>query len=467
MFQTQNLYQNDEKWKNVKLGDSSETIGGWGCLLTSVTMMLNGIGYNETPETVNQKLLKAGGFQAAFLIPSVLPYLWPNCAYRDMQSCEMYPAPIAQIDAAVAAGKPVILQVDWNKQVGIQTHFVLVKDKKGNDYVLYDPYKYSGDGPDKEVLLTARYKYNGARLESEISAVLWFDSYGSVPAKPPKMTKVPVPTDKCVLYATEDDLALRADPSLTGFLWKRLTMGTELISLEPEAALNTKLGVSGQWIHVQDSSGDQGYVAAWYVSDVKGGAAAPAPPAVATVMSAQTAATAPAVKLPPGALAFVPTQDVSFRTQPVIAPETVIRIVPTTEQLFSVDPANQVIPKVGVNGQWLRVRDSSNKEGYVAAWYVKYASGTTAQAQSAGTGVSSIVSSNGGPLTVKSTAEGVALRSQPIVSDATLIKRLPLGTELTVLEPNAEAKIGKNDQWLKVKDAGGAVGVVAAWFVAR
>jgi hypothetical protein len=48
-----------------------------------------------------------------------------------------------------------------------------------------------------------------------------------------------------------------------------------------------------------------------------------------------------------------------------------------------------------------------------------------------------------------------------------LIKRLPLGTELTVLEPNAEAKIGKNDQWLKVKDPTGAEGVVAAWFVAR
>ncbi|MGB8982684.1 MAG: C39 family peptidase, partial [Anaerolineales bacterium] len=173
MFKTQNLYQNDDKWKNTKLGNSSETIGGWGCLLTSVTMMLNGIGYSETPETVNEKMKKAGGFQGAFFIPSVLPYVWPNCAYRDMQPCEAFPAPITQIDAALAAGKPVILQVDWNKQAGIQTHFVLVKEKKGSDYVLYDPYKYGGDGPDREVLLTARYKYNGAKIESEVSAVLW------------------------------------------------------------------------------------------------------------------------------------------------------------------------------------------------------------------------------------------------------------------------------------------------------
>src|SRR5919108_286271 len=101
MFKTQNLYQNDEKWQNVKLGNSSITIGKWGCLLTSVTMMLNGIGHKETPETV--------------------------------------------------------------------------KEKRGDDYVIYDPFKYGGDAPDKEFLLTKRYKYNGARLETEISAVLWFD----------------------------------------------------------------------------------------------------------------------------------------------------------------------------------------------------------------------------------------------------------------------------------------------------
>ncbi|HNC08964.1 MAG TPA: C39 family peptidase, partial [Anaerolineales bacterium] len=193
MFVTKNLYQNDDQWKDVPLGNAGDTtIGKWGCLLTSVTMMLNGIGYNETPVTVNDKMKKAGGFQGALFIPSVLPYVWPNCAYRDMQPCETTPAPIQQIDNAVAEGKPVILQVDWNKQQGIQTHFVLVKEKKGDDYVLYDPYKYGGDGPDKEVLLTTRYKYNGAKLATEISAVLWFNNYGINTPEPPQKTKLPL-----------------------------------------------------------------------------------------------------------------------------------------------------------------------------------------------------------------------------------------------------------------------------------
>jgi len=461
MFKTQNLYQNDEKWKSTKLGNSSETIGGWGCLLTSATMMLNGIGYNETPETVNEKMKKAGGFQGAFFIPSVLPFVWPNCAYRDMQPCESSPAPISQIDAAVAQGKPVILQVDWNKQAGIQTHFVLVKEKKGNDYVLYDPYKYGGDGPDKEVLLTTRYKYNGATLAKEISAVLWFDSYSAAPPEPPKVTKVPVPADKYVVYAAEDDLALRADPSIGGYLWKRMVSGTELICLEPKATAKAKIGVNGQWINVQDPNGDQGYVAAWYVSETKGAA----PASSATTTTASKPASTPAQPLPPGALAFVPVEELSFRTQPVIAPETLIRRIPPTEQLICVDPAKDAIAKVGVVGQWIKVRDQSNKEGFVAAWYVKYASGSTAQ--QATTSAPATSTSAGGATQVKTTAQAVAFRKQPVVSDTTLIRWLPLGEVLTVNEPGGDAKIGANNQWLKVKDTGGVEGYVAAWFVAR
>lgn len=450
MFKTQNLYQNDEKWQNVRLGNSSITIGKWGCLLTSVTMMLNGIGHKETPETVNEKMKRVGGFDGALFIPSFLPYVWANCGWRDMQDCKNYPAPIADIDAAVQAGKPVILQVDWSKEADVQTHFVLVKEKKGDDYVIYDPFKYGGDAPDKEILLTKRYKFNGARLETEISAVLWFDSYG-VAAEPPKVTKVPVPAEKYILYATEDDLALRAEPSINGFLWKRMFMGTELISLEPKSTAKAKLGVNGQWIQVQDPNGDQGYVAAWYVSETKG------KPALQTTSTG-------AGNLPPGALLFVPTAQLSLRTEPRVAPETLIRYIPITEQLVSIEPAQQAVAKVGVNEQWLKVKDASGKEGYVAAWLVKYVSGSTAQEQPS---APTVMSSNGGPIKVKATAEGVALRKQPVISDSTLIKRLPLGTELIILEPNAEAKIGKNDQWLKVKDPSGTEGIVAAWFVAR
>jgi hypothetical protein len=441
MFKTQNLYQNDEKWKDCKLGNSNETLGSWGCLLTSATMLLNGIGYNETPETVNEKMKRAGGFQGALFIPRVMAQVWPQCAFRDMQPCTNGSVPIAQIDAALAAGKPVILEVDWSKQADIQTHYVLVKDKKGNDYVLYDPYKYPGDGPDKEILLTTRYKFKGATLEKEISAVLWFDA---VAAEPPKKTNLPVPAERYTVYAMEDDLALRADPSVSGYLWKRMALGTALISLETKAAAKAKIGINGQWLNVQDPAGDQGYVAAWYVSETQ-----------PQVVPSQPAASTP--QTPAGMLALVPLEELSFRSQPAIDPKNLIRRVPVTETLICLEPVSQALPKLGVTGQWLKVRDASNKEGYVAAWYVRQAGG--------GSPAPASPSAGSGTLQVKATVENIALRSQPVVSDATLVKRLPLGTVFTVTEPNAAAKIGKNDQWLKVKDPTGTEGYVAAWYV--
>jgi hypothetical protein len=460
MFVTKNLYQNDEPWKKASLGHSNETIGGWGCLLTSATMMLNGIGYNETPLTVNQKMKNAGGFQGAFFIPSVLPYIWPNCAYQDMQPCETSPAPIALIDAAVAAGKPVILQVDWNKQAGIQTHFVLVKEKKDDDYVLYDPYKYGGDGPDKEVFLTKRYKFNGAKIASEISAVLWFNAYSTTPPEPPKVEKVPVPAEKYIVYAGEDDLALRAKPSASGYLWKRMLAGTELICLEAKVEAKAKIGVQGQWIQVQDPNGDQGYVAAWFVSEQKSKPVTVSKPAPKP--GSAPAPAAPAAPIPAGALALYPTEELSFRSQPVISPETLIRRIPATEQLICLEPAKQAIAKVGIQNQWLKVRSSDKKEGYVAAWYVKYAGGSTAQA----TNAAAPVATTGGAVKVKTTVEMVSLRNQPVVSDATLIKRVPLNYEFTITEVGGESKIGANDKWVKVKDATHE-GYVAAWFVSR
>jgi uncharacterized protein YgiM (DUF1202 family) len=458
MFVTKNLYQNDDTWKNTPLGNSSQTIGSWGCLLTSVTMMLNGIGYNETPVTVNDKMKKAGGFQGPLFIPSVLPYVWGNCAYRDMQPCETVPAPLAQIDAAVAAGKPVILQVDWNKQAGIQTHFVLVKQKKGDDYVLYDPYKYGGDGPDKEVLLTQRYKFNGAKLATEISAVLWFENYSLAAPEPPKVEKVAVPADAIKVYNTIDDLALRADPSTTGYLWKRLMKVTELTVLDPSAEARAKLGVNGQWIKVQDPEGAQGFVAAWYVTEDK--KAASAPPVAAPAPTAASAPAPAAAPLPPGAIGLYPTEELSFRSQPTISPETLIRRVPATEQLVSLESAEQTKAKVGVVNQWLKVRDASKKEGYVAAWYVKYASGGSAPAPAATPAVPA------GAMALVPTEE-LSFRSQPTISPETLIRRLPVTEQLISLETAEQtiAKVGVNNQWIKVQDSTKKEGYVAAWYV--
>jgi len=536
MFETDALYQNDPKWKGIKLGNQSkETIGSWGCLLTSLTMVANGYGFDETPETINEKMKSAGGFQGALVIPAVLSSICPGVAFKGYLPCEDTSAPIAQIDAAIAADKPVVVQVDWSPKAGLQTHWIVLYDKAGNDYYMKDPYRYSGDAPDKKIKVLDRYTHSGGDIAKAITGVIWFE--GSTP--PPPKPKVPVPSDSLTVYATVDGLAFRNDPSVSGALIKRLPLNAMLATLESNSVAEPKIGVEGQWLHIEDSSGDQGYTAAWYVSktvvseeteptqppvvtpddveyyliptadslavraqpdynaqlikrvplsaefgyfesreevnrkigvvnqwihvyDASGTQGyvaawyvtrkAGQPPAPPTAPPNQPPAQPPSTPDPIQGLAVVPTiEGLAFRTQPVVADSTLIKRLRLNTTLEVIEPEEQAKKKIGVNGQWLNVKDSSGKTGYVAAWYLKSAPQT----------------SSDNSLLLRTTAEGVALRHSPILTDYSLIKRLPNASIVIALEEDAAAKLGIHGKWLKVRDASGIEGYLAAWYVER
>jgi hypothetical protein len=64
-------------------------------------------------------------------------------------NCETGDAPLGQIDAALAAGQPVIVRVDASPNPGLQWHYVLLYARKGDDYLMLDPWPYK-PGTDKE-----------------------------------------------------------------------------------------------------------------------------------------------------------------------------------------------------------------------------------------------------------------------------------------------------------------------------
>ena len=60
MFTVQPLSQMDPRWKDNKLGlDRTSTIGKYGCLLTSMTMVANGFGFNPLQVGVARAFLVA------------------------------------------------------------------------------------------------------------------------------------------------------------------------------------------------------------------------------------------------------------------------------------------------------------------------------------------------------------------------------------------------------------------------
>lgn len=73
---------------------------------------------------------------------------------------------------------------------------------------------------------------------------------------------------------------------------------------------------------------------------------------------------------------------------------------------------------------------------------------------------------SGSSFVVEPFVQQLTLRQQPN-TNAAAIKSITQGTDLVVLEPaaTAQAKIGQQNQWLQVRDASGAQGYVAAWYV--
>ena len=368
MFQTNLLWQNDPRWANNVLGYGPQTIKQWGCLNTSLTMVVNGYGANETPATLSQKMTNIGAFSGSAINAYRISEVFPNVAIRNLVDCENSPAPMSDIDADLAVGKPVLVRVDSSPAAGLQDHWVVLYAKDNNDYLMYDPWDYAGDAQGKKNYLTQRYKFSGSTPAEAITSVIFFNIKGtattpaSAPATPPAstpqpepapVTKVAVPANAVTVTPTQDQLAFRGSPNITGALMRRFPLNTTLISLETPATTLSKIGADGQWLQVQAPEGDQGYVAAWYVANAN----------VATSTTpAPTSSSSNTVK--------VIEDQLAFRSQPAIADNTLISRFPIGTILTVTDPdASQ---KIGVMNQWLMVKDSNGNKGYVAAWYVSW-----------------------------------------------------------------------------------------------
>ena len=164
--------QQDPQWKSdiLGFGDPGDTIGYIGCALTSVAMLLSGHGSTETPKTLNQKLKNVDGFVGAGIRWGAVSQIYPKVALKAFIPCSTSDAPLAQINTELAAGQPAIVQVDYSNDPGLQTHWVLLYAKQGNDYLMQDPWPSPPET--KTVTLMSRFA-QGQPLQRAIKAVAW------------------------------------------------------------------------------------------------------------------------------------------------------------------------------------------------------------------------------------------------------------------------------------------------------
>jgi hypothetical protein len=284
------LSQQDPKWKNDTLGfgDPGDTIGFVGCALTSVSMLLSGHGFEETPQSLNKKLQANQGFVSSGIRWDVVCQVHPQLRLRENIRCETTDAPLDRINAALDAGQPVVVRVDASPNPGLQWHYVLLYARKDDDYLMLDPWPYQ-PGIAKEDFLMKRYS-QGRSLKQAIQQVLLYEVTGAGgPITTPSSstttgttstqpTTSPTPTSG--VYARVMDsvtwglnIRTSADTSSMANVVVTVPAGTQLMLLDSDDA--AKIGKNDKWVRVREPGGKEGLAAAWFLEKV--GAAAPAP----------------------------------------------------------------------------------------------------------------------------------------------------------------------------------------------
>jgi hypothetical protein len=388
--------QQDPQWKNDILGFGApgDTIGEYGCALTSMAMLLSGHGYPETPKTLNEKMKNSGGFQGDFIVWGAIKNIHPQITLREQVVCETTDAPLAKIDAALAAGQPVVVRVDSSPAPKLQWHYVLVYARKGNDYLMLDPYPYK-PGTATEDLLMARYS-QGQPLQRSIQQILFYQcstadgtiptpgsSAGTTGTPHPQPKPAPVPSGGVYARPTSEvsafvNMRSSTDTSSMANVLAQIYPGEQVLIVE--AGGESKLGVNGQFVRVS-RQGVEGFAAAWFLEKVPGTAPAPSPAPTPSPVSEAPAST-PAPSAPaPAPSAPAPQMDPN-KNYLAVSDATILRKTASNSGeaqmnltpgmlLIVIEPYAKAKGKLGQQNQWIYVRGPNKKPGYVLSQFVR------------------------------------------------------------------------------------------------
>lgn len=510
-FIPNDISQQDPAWKNQKLGFSNRTIGTDGCTLTCLSILVNGFGHNETPASLNEQLKALGrgnGFINEMIVWGGLPRIFPEFSLRKIIICreDTQRAPLNEIDAALARGQAVLVEIDRSPARGIQNHWVVLYKKEGGDYLMNDPWPHPVDG--KPTLLSPRYAA-GRLLAKVITAVVWYEVPDNAPPLDDGMYVQ-------VSASATSGLRMRAQPTTASDTRALEPAGSYLRVLEDEELATAKIGMTGEWLHVRDLLGVEGYVAAWFVDAVE----RPAPPAnkpvIPPVDEPVDESPAPPANEPVVPPVEEPTDPIVAQPEPpaeqlkVYVSHTVgsrglrmreraglggnlVTVVDAGAELTVLEEANAARAKLGVDGQWLSVQAGHHK-GYIAAWLVALDLNAAPEPveslvdepveEPVSPPAETPVEEPPPPVVDEPVVEtppptpalkvyvdpdvgrrGLRMRAKPSLV-GNLVTTLQPGAELTVLDDaeTAQTKVGVNNKWLHVEHRQ-YQGYVAAWLL--
>jgi hypothetical protein len=382
-FQLVYYSQQDPKWKQdiLGFGDPGDTIGYVGCALTSVAMLVSGHGFIETPKILNQKLQNVNGFASAGIRWGAVSQIYPRINMKSFISCASTDAPLGQIDASIAAGQPVIVMIDNSPAAGLQTHWVVLYAKEGNDYLMLDPWPYQTDVT-KKTYLMQRYSQGNSLKRSIMHVIIYecFNASGGI-AQPGSST--PISTPQTPLTVDPDStggLSARVKADVTWGLNIRSSIDTSspsnIVASVPAGTLVSvlnvddyaKIGGVNQWVRVRDNKGHEGFAAAWYLEKIQ-----TTTPVIEAAPAPTPKVEAPKVPSTPAAnqlIVVVKSKVGKFGVKVYETASVQSHIVATEKvraKLVVIEDQSKARPKIGKAGKWLNVQTSDGKKGFVNA----------------------------------------------------------------------------------------------------
>lgn len=135
--------QGDPAWSTITIGNTNSTIGGVGCLVTSVSMLIakSGVAVNVdgdfNPGTFVQKLNQVGGFQGANFVWGAVEKVAPNFQYvgKSYVSGQSQQQKLSTLQGLLDQGHYVVAEVKGNTG----QHWVAIDGINGSTVLMMDP----------------------------------------------------------------------------------------------------------------------------------------------------------------------------------------------------------------------------------------------------------------------------------------------------------------------------------------
>ena len=124
--------QNDPKWTEDNVGNSTKKMGGVGCLVSCVASCISDLGTLVDPQEVNNKLKAVDGFEDALLIWYKINEAIPEVDYE-------YSRIFSSGTIEKYLKKDLLPIVNVKYHGGGVSHWVVIIGAKDGEFLIYDP----------------------------------------------------------------------------------------------------------------------------------------------------------------------------------------------------------------------------------------------------------------------------------------------------------------------------------------